>query len=69
GVINLNLTNFGNLLGLRITDITGKTIYAKTHKRTCPLALQIDLSNQPKGMYFIKIENENKIHSKKILIQ
>ncbi len=59
-----NLTGFQNLLGLEITDITGKTIPTMEHA-----PLQIDISNQPKGIYFIKIQTETGIYTEKIIIQ
>jgi len=60
----INLTGFGNLLGLEITNLSGKTIYNMKH-----VPLQIDLSNQPKGLYFIKIETENGVYAEKLIIQ
>ena len=45
------------------TDITGKTIYSTMGH----VPLQIDISNQPAGIYFIKIQTENNIIIKKIV--
>jgi len=61
---------------LRITDITGKTIYTATIF-DLQSERQIDLSNQPKGIYFLKIvytersqsETKNDIATKIIIIQ
>jgi len=51
-----------------ITNINGKTIYTRGH---VPLdcSLQIDLSNHPKGIYFITINTENDIYTEKLIIQ
>jgi len=49
---------------LKITDITGKTIY----NMDC-FPTQIDISNHPKGIYFLKLESENKIIIRKIIIK
>ncbi|OQX72201.1 MAG: hypothetical protein B6D61_14685 [Bacteroidetes bacterium 4484_249] len=67
GIFNLtafhDITGSQNLLGLEIINNTGKTIYTMEN-----VPLKIDLSNQPKGIYFIKIETKNGIYTKKILI-
>ena len=64
----LNLTGFQNLLGFEITDITGKTICTMGH---VPLnvPLQINLSNHPKGIYFITIKTNNGIYTEKLIIK
>ena len=58
---------------IKITDITGKTIYNLTsghaHLYIENVHLQIDISNQPTGIYFIKIQTENNIITKKIIKQ
>ncbi len=60
-----NPQGFKNLVGLEITDITGKIIYmTRGHA-----PMQIDISNQPAGIYFINIKTENKIYTEKIIIQ
>ena len=61
----INLTGSQNLSGLnlQITDITGKTIYTTMGHGP----LQIDISNQPAGIYFIKIQTEHEIIIKKII--
>ncbi len=65
GVLNLKLKN-NNVSQVFIYDSTGKIIY----KRQFPIEnnqLQIDLSNFNNGMYFIKIQEENRILSTKIV--
>ena len=68
-----NLSGFFQPERLRITDITGKTIYssALSDLQTCPPGSerQIDLSNQPKGIYFINIQTETGIYTEKLVIQ
>jgi len=58
------------LLCLDITDITGKTIYTMAHKGSSPLVcpLQIDISNQPKGIYFLTIKTETGVYTGKLII-
>jgi len=55
------------LLGLEITDITGKTILtmeATEHNGACSVALPLPLQ----GIYFLKLILENQIITKKIII-
>ncbi len=60
-----NPQGFKNLVGLEITDITGKIIYSKD--KAC-LVSTFDISNQPAGIYFINIKTENNVYTKKIII-
>ncbi len=64
---NKNPQGFKNLVGLEITDITGKTIYSRDV--ACNVSTKIDISNQPKGIYFIKINTETGIYTEKLIIQ
>jgi len=68
GILNFNLKESERPLRVEITDITGKTICTRGH---VPLddPLQIDLSNHPKGIYFIKIKTNGSIYTKKLIIQ
>ena len=66
-----NLTGFENLLGLEITDISGKIMETT---ELAPLPLQIDISQTTEhaplqGIYFLKIKTENGIITKKLIIQ
>ena len=66
-----NLNGFGNLLGLEITDITGKTVLTQRSLLRCvALPLQIDLSNHPKGIYFLKLYGDDNtlLNPRKIII-
>ena len=73
-----NLTGFKNLLGLEITDITGKVILtmakATEHAPLSLLPLQIDISaitgHAPlPGIYFIKIKTKTSIYTEKLIIK
>ena len=50
---------------LSVTDLTGKEIY---NTSISSFKSQIDLSNQPAGIYFIKISNKEHSITKKIII-
>ncbi len=62
-----NPQGFKNLMGLEITDITGKIIFSKDVASN--VSTKIDISNQPAGIYFIKINTETGIYTKKLIIQ
>jgi len=60
----INLTGFFQPVWLKISDITGKTIFTSDY-----FPSQIDLSGQSKGIYFVKIISENKVYTQKLIIQ
>ncbi len=52
---------------IKVSDECGKTVYqSNTIKNDIA---KIDLSNQPKGVYFINITQENKAITQKVIIQ
>jgi len=62
------ISGYRNILGLEITDITAKTIYTSDISNSQD-EIKIDLSNQPKGIYFIKIKTETLIYTEKVIIK
>lgn len=60
GIINIEETINSEIL---ITDITGKIIFNGIN------ITKIDLSNQPKGLYLLKISSNNKTRTQKIILQ
>jgi len=50
-----------NSARIKIYDITGTQIYFKRDNN------QIDISNCPKGIYFLSIQTENKLHNLKFM--
>ncbi len=64
------------IFGIKITNTTGETIYTRGHvplysTSTLPnfkSGSQINLTNHPKGVYFITIETNKSIQTKKIII-
>lgn len=70
GIIYIETHNAENLkLSLEISNITGQIIYSKQFENTSRINEQINLSKQPKGMYFIKLRGKNITTVEKILIQ
>ena len=62
GFVNINSNE---LMQISIHDITGKIIYSQADTKSTI----IDLSNQPRGMYLIKIRTQNKVSTQKIIVQ
>ena len=56
-----------NIHSIEITDILGSTVYKKEKIQTN--AINIDISNQPKGIYFIKASTKDKVFTNKIIYQ
>ena len=67
GIVTIDFTNFANFgkVEIKITDISGKTI--KNFQNDSFSNFQIDITNQPPGIYFLKIETGNKISHYKII--
>ncbi len=65
GIVNLKLVNTG-IHQVFIYDITGKIIY-KNQLLTINNQFQIDLSHFKKGVYFIKIKENNKVFVSKVI--
>ena len=62
GIFRIDGANNSEII---ITDITGKVIYNEAKEK----ATIIDLSNQSKGIYMIKINSINKVETYKIILQ
>ena len=65
GLFTIN-TNQLTISDISITNITGKSIMYIEPKNDENL-IQINITNQPAGLYFIKIQTKNKIITKKII--
>lgn len=65
GTFNIELTNFENST-FQIYSISGQLILQKSITQN---TTQVDLSDHPKGMYFIKVETGNETIIKKIIYQ
>jgi uncharacterized protein YjdB len=72
GIFTIDFKSSEKLLNVLITDITGKTILnSKFQNSTLEGAInsKIDLSKQPKGIYFINIQTEKGNYIEKLIIQ
>lgn len=68
GKFNITNSDFSSAgkTNISISDLTGNLVYSKSMENS---QLNFDISNQPKGVYFVKIENENGVVMKKIICQ
>ncbi len=68
GVFTIKLPGFQYLSGsnVSVTDISGKKIFIKTISSS---ELQVDISNYPSGVYFVKISNTENVKTVKIVKQ
>lgn len=53
---------------LTVSNILGEIIYTVTNQSISPSA-KIDLSSKPKGIYFVKVQSEDRVYSEKVVIQ
>jgi hypothetical protein len=57
----------GNHFTIRITDLVGKTVFCNNLDKPSGTGnIRVDLSNYPKGIYMLGIENGNNLTVKKI---
>ncbi len=68
GILYFNLKESERPLRVEITNINGKTIYTSFFS-DLKSENQIDLSNHPKGIYFITIETSKSTYTRKLSIQ
>jgi hypothetical protein len=66
-VLNIK-TKLTSSLKIQVIDILGKTIFAENIYNYTDKVL-ISTSNWNKGLYFVKVEHENFISNKKILVE
>jgi hypothetical protein len=67
GIINLKFNIESQSALISVTNIIGKNILNKN--LITSINTQIDLSNQPKGMYIVTIKTNAGVHSKKIILE
>jgi Peptidase family C25/Propeptide_C25/Secretion system C-terminal sorting domain/Peptidase family C25, C terminal ig-like domain/CUB domain len=71
GILNLEISGSENQdYKVKIFDILGSVVYNRVYTYGTEIKEQIDISNHPKGMYFISIENEKGVLlNKKIVVK
>ena len=69
GLINVNVNNINNA-SLQVFDVVGKVIYnIEEINISGQQTLNIDLSNNPAGIYFVQIKNDTQSVSKKVYLK
>jgi hypothetical protein len=71
GILTINYSsNYTSTLQLRIVNILGETIYQNVQENIHGgmYTKNVDLSAQPKGIYFITLMNGNKSEIKKTIL-
>jgi hypothetical protein len=70
GMINVIFRDgFSNAAGVTVTNSVGQTLYTKQIDPSAQRTLAIDLSSQPAGMYFVRIDNGSEAVVKKMVIR
>lgn len=54
---------------LTVTNIIGQTLFEKKMNEAQKLNLTIDLSDRPKGIYLLNLQQGNQSISKKIIVE
>jgi len=66
----LDLREVTNFESISILDVTGKTVYYTTaDKHILSKPIEINLTNQPSGIYLIQVKTKQKIISEKIVLE
>ena len=68
GQIKISSTQFAGKVSIRVADLLGRIVYDKTEENFIS-EKSIDLSQQQKGVYIIKLSNETINHTEKIIIE
>ncbi len=70
GIFNISLSNKSQNLSIQITDIRGSIIKElQTGKQYEGAVFQIDLSGNPKGVYFLKLYDDGFVGMKKVVVE
>ncbi len=70
GKFNLNISALElNNAELQVIDIVGKVIYTQNVNVQGSELVTLDLSNNPKGIYFVQIKNDDQSVSKKVFLK
>jgi Secretion system C-terminal sorting domain len=66
GIFNIQLTNSGSIGDASVYNNLGQAVYQSkiTDRRS-----SIDLSSQPKGIYFIKVQSADRVYTEKVVVE
>lgn len=63
GVFNIELKDIGKNASLEVFNTMGTRVISQPYKS------EIDLSSQPKGVYFIKVTDKERMNTSKIIVE
>jgi PKD repeat protein len=69
GEINVNISELEHAAELQVLSIQGKLVEKYTLQPATGLSKKLDLSNQPKGVYFIRVTNGEYNHVEKVILK
>jgi hypothetical protein len=56
------------VFNISVINILGEVVYDAVNQTVSP-STQIDLSKQPKGIYFVKIQGADKVYTEKVVVE
>jgi Pregnancy-associated plasma protein-A/Secretion system C-terminal sorting domain len=69
GTFIIQLKDFANNYSVQVTDSTGRVVYENDFIQTTELSQTIKLNETAAGVYFVAINNNNAIVTKKIIVE
>jgi PKD repeat protein len=66
--VDLGKIPAGNTLTVAVYDVTGKAVYNTTHTQN-PGKVDVNLENQPKGIYFVSVSDGTTTTNHKVLVK
>ncbi|OQX79913.1 MAG: hypothetical protein B6D64_04085 [Bacteroidetes bacterium 4484_276] len=65
GIFNINIQGIENTMKMEVLNSRGQLIYSTELNSS----RQLDLSSQPRGVYFVRLYNASSVHLKKIVVK
>ncbi len=69
GLFYISVDGINESSVMNIYSVTGQIVYSEVVNNNGWVNKRIDMSNFPKGIYFLRISNDNITHSKKIIVE
>jgi hypothetical protein len=64
-MFTINLAGISNPIEMSVTNAQGQLIYSNQVEGS----MQLDLTDQPNGVYFVRLVNENSVRLEKLIIK
>ena len=70
GQVNLDLKDFvNNDINVQVVDLRGNVVLNRTVQNLQDPKLQIELNNVPYGMYFVRVQSQDNVSTKRLIIK